>query len=367
MSNTMSTECFRSHPSDDQQLHKSVRKLDRCKCYSTDKYDNTEKMIAEVDVLTCDCLWRIYQREAERIVAPGGKLIADPIERNARINATYAAMWLSDSRFEWAGLAAFASKQVGCGLLHAATNIQRIQGHQKSLEEMWKDSWVLPGVKLGTVGPYALLESMEQSVQYVYDILALGNTSLFLDIYPLHMFYKKRGIKEMKTCLQARRKINDNPKRPLLWPAAPEVTFGLDHAEIIPAFEAIEAGDIFESVRLLALHEQQNILQPAIYNDNAMRSLLQGNQGASAFAFVTNLSTGFEQPVQLTLANQCSPLNDGRSVAFSNSFTANLANLEERMPFVLRAARQFHGLLHSPRGDVVKQSIREIANGEIPR
>lgn len=363
----MTIECFRSHSSDEQQLHRSVRKLDRCKCYSTDKYDNTEKMIAEVDVLTCDCLWRIYQREAERIVAPGGKLIADPIERNARINAAYAAMWLSDPRFEWAGLAAFASKQVGCGLLHAATNMQRIQGHQKNLEDMWKDGWVPPGAKLGTVGPYALLEGMEQSVQYVYDILALGNTSLFLDIYPLHMFYKKRGIKEMKTCIEAREKIDDNPKRPWLWPIKQKVKFGRNFSEIIPAFEAIEAGDVFEGVRLLALHEQQNILQPAIYNDDLMRSLLQGNQGASAFAYVTNLSTGLEQPVQLTLANQCSPLNDGRSVSFSNQFTANLANLNERMPFVLRAARQFHSLLRSPRGDVVAQSIREIATGVIPR
>ena len=60
-------------------------------------------------------------------MAPGGKLIADPKARNSAINAAYAQLWLDDPRFQWAGLAAFASKQVGCGLLHAADSIDKIQ------------------------------------------------------------------------------------------------------------------------------------------------------------------------------------------------------------------------------------------------
>jgi hypothetical protein len=46
-------------------------------------------------------------------VAPGGKLIADPKARNKAINAAYTQLWRLESRFQWAGLAAFASKQVG--------------------------------------------------------------------------------------------------------------------------------------------------------------------------------------------------------------------------------------------------------------
>ena len=95
------------------------------------------------------------------------------------------------------------------------------------------------------------------SMQYVFDTLALGNTALFLDIYPLHMFYKKRGIADMKKCMKARQKIDQNPKFPILWPIAEKVKFGFPFGEIIPAFEAIEAGDIFRSVRLLAEHEQK--------------------------------------------------------------------------------------------------------------
>ncbi|WP_394672636.1 DUF2515 family protein [Limnobacter sp.] len=363
----MTNNCFPHLLSDDLLLHKGARTLDKCKCYSTDRYDNTEKLIAEVEVLTCDCLWRIYQREAQHIVAPGGVLIADPIARNRRINAAYAALWKADSRFEWAGLAAFASKQVGCGLLHAATGMEQINRTQRELENIERKPWVPPGAKIGSAGVRGGMEGAEVSMKYVFDTLALGNTALFLDIYPLHMFYKKRGIGEMKKCLDKREKIYGHPKFPVLWPIQEKVEFGLRFPEIIPAFEAIEAGDIFESVRLLAFHEQQNILQPAIYEDFLMRGLLQSNQAASSLAYVTNISTGLEQPVQLTLANQCSPLQDGRSIEFSTGAFANLANLDERMPFVLRAAKQFHNLLKSGNRHLIEQSLGEISNGSAIR
>jgi hypothetical protein len=359
----MNKECFPNFPSDSMVLHKGTRTLDQCKCYSTDRYDNTEKLIAEVEVLTCDCLWRIYQREAERIVAPGGELIADPIARNRRINAAYAALWKADNRFEWAGLAAFASKQVGCGLLHAATGMEQINRNQRELENIERKPWVPPSAKIGSAGVRGGMEGAEVSMKHVFDMLALGNTALFLDIYPLHMFYKKRGIADMKKCMNARQKIDQNPKFPVLWPIANKVKFGLPFDEIIPAFEAIEAGDIFKSVDLLARHEQKNILQPAIYEDFFMRGLLQSNQAASSLAYVTNISTGLEQPVQLTLANQCAPLQDGRSIKFSNNFSANLSNLDERMPFVLRAAKQFHQLLRNGSRQLIEQSIGEISTG----
>ena len=81
----------------------------------------------------------------------------------------------------------------------------------------------------------------------------------------------------------------------------------------------------------------------------------------------TNISTGLEQPVQLTLANQCAPLQDGRSIEFSTRAFANLANLDERMPFVLRAARQFHNLLKSGNRHLIEQSIGEISHGSTIR
>ena len=79
----------------------------------------------------CENLWRGYQQRVENVVAPGGKLIADPKARNKAINAAYAQLWRHDPRFQWAGLAAFASKQVGCGLLHAADTIEKIAGGRR--------------------------------------------------------------------------------------------------------------------------------------------------------------------------------------------------------------------------------------------
>ena len=44
----------------------------------------------------------------------------------------------------------------------------------------------LSGMGLGGV--------VQQQFQHVYEMMALGNTTLFLDIFPLHAFYKKRGL-----------------------------------------------------------------------------------------------------------------------------------------------------------------------------
>lgn len=357
------TQTFQRLASDKMALHKGTRDLDDCGCHNTLAYDGQDRWVAEVPVLTCDCLWRIYQREAERIVAPGGVLIADPIARNRRINAAYAALWLSDTRFEWAGLAAFASKQVGCGLLHAADNMNSLRERQRKIKEAERVVVIPPSGKAAAATARGAIAGAEAGVKYVYDTLALGNTTLFLDIYPLHMFYAKRGLAEMKKCMRVRQQIPRNPKFPVLWPVTDKLKFGLTFKEIIPAFEAIDGGDIFESVRLLATHEQLNILQPTIYDDGLMAALLRGNQAATSFAYVTGISFGLEEKVQLTLANQCKSIPDGRSIEFSRDATANLAKFEERMPFVLRAARQFHSLLNSPTRPQIENAIREISRG----
>lgn len=65
--------------------------------------------------------------------------------------------------------------------------------------------------------------------------------------------------------------------------------------------------------------------------------------------------------------NQYAPLQDGRSIEFSTDAFANLANLDERMPFVLRAAKQFHNLLRNGNRQLIEQSIGEISNGSAIR
>ena len=312
-------------------------------------------------------------------MAPGGVLIADPKERNRAINAGYARLWLHDSRFQWAGLAAFASKQVGCGLLHASDSIDRIQAERDALQDI-RDSRSEFGLftpdkmpeqaqlmrdrdQVDTVDgiPVWLPNSgVRWSFEYVYEMMALGNTTLFLDIYPLHMFYAKRGLAELKTCLKKRAGIFGHPKFPVLWPIGEKtLEFGQDHEEILLGFEAIDQGQISEGVIHLAWHEQKNILQPSMYGNSKLVLSLRSNQ----YSYATNFPSGLGQAIELTLASQCQPLEDGRTVGFSDDRTANLADLEQRMPFVLKAATQFDELLNDSNRGNLEQAIRDIAAG----
>ncbi|SER21180.1 hypothetical protein SAMN03159444_03515 [Pseudomonas sp. NFACC02] len=378
------TQCFRDHPSDTQVLNQSTRAL--ADCDTRFIYRDGEKYpVTEIPILTGEGLWRIYQREAESIVAPDGVLIADPVARNRAINAAYARLWLHDQRFQWAGLAAFASKQVGCGLLHARSAVDHIQQEDealKHLRELRAQSGLLtpgqmepqaealdryrqadaqnPVPSLGIRGDAESPSLTSRQFQHVYEMMALGNTTLFLDIFPLHAFYAKRGLAEFRECLKQRANIYGHSKFPVLWPVAQEtLRFGQSHKRILLGFEAIDRGDIVNSVEHLAWHEQANILQPTMYSDTQLVMLLRGNH----FSYVTGFPSGVAQAIEVTLANQCQRLGDGRTLEFSRNPLADLSDIEQRMPFVLRAANRFNELLNSDQRPVVEQSIKDIAAG----
>ena len=380
------TQCFKEHPSDEQRLNHNSTPVADCE-YKEELLYGSKTFVTDVPILTCACLWRHYQREAEDIVAPGGVLIADPVERNRAINAAYARLWLHDSRFQWAGLAAFASKQVGCGLLHAADSIDLIRDEHESRERMrdsrrehglltpdrmagqadelrdYKEADTrnpVPSVDFRSAGED--LSLVQQQFRHVHDMMALGNTTLFLDVFPLHEFYAKRGFRELKKCLGARAGIFGHPKFPVLWPVGKEkLEFGLDYTEILLGFEAIEDGDIAGSVEHLAWHEQQNILQPTIYKDRQLVSLLRANHAS----YVTGFPSGVAQAIELTLASQCERVEDERTIGFSNNPLADLSDIQQRMPFVLRAAARFDQMLDDTNRSVLEQSIIEIASGQV--
>ena len=445
------TQCFKDHPSDNEKLNENIKPLDECKTHKMEVL-GVEMMITDVPILTCDCLWRIYQQEAEEIVAPGGVLIADPIERNRAINAAYARLWLHDSRFQWAGLAAFASKQVGCGLLHATESMEKLEVEFKAVAKFMKltpflnaayekndvieliynltelkvedftefriedlneltdekiksiiddlkmlggrfntltfdevkeqvvdkfkeftvdrvdaivsafeefqaanaDNPIPVDVRLGAMK----LGAVQRQLKYVHDMLALGNTTLFLDIYPLHQFYKKRGFAEMKKCLEKRANIFGHPKSSVFWPVGQEVVkFGLAHEKILEAFKAVDDGRISDSVEEFAAHEQRNILQPAIYEDAHLVLLLRSNQ----FSYVTDIPSGAAQAIELTLTSQCQSVPDERTIGFSTKQNADLSDIDQRMAFVLRAADKFNEILKGTSRKFLELSINEIA------
>ncbi|MDC9624006.1 hypothetical protein PSI22_20835 [Xenorhabdus sp. XENO-7] len=387
------TEVFKKHKYDDMELYKSTQSVAACDCHFEEKEGKQIKVI-DVPILTCECVWRRYQKEAEDIVAPGGKLIADPKERNKRINQAYAKIWLEDNRFQWAGLAAFASKQVGCGLMHASTVMKKVEAEHdaqkrltKAMEEAKKEvdnpmfpgypPFIIAGESADDVGQ-AIEETRKASknnpvpadlpigekglayaaVSHVYEMMALGNTSLFLDVYPLHAFYKQRGLEELKTCLPVRKNIYGNSKFPVLWPIEQdELEFGLPHKEILKTFEAIDAGNIAKSVEYLAYHEQVNILQPSMYSNSSFVWALRSNH----WTYISGFFAGASESVELTLTSQCVLVNDGRTIKFIDDWGLDLSNINSRMPFVLKAAARFNELLNGSNRGLIQKSIEEIA------
>ena len=96
-----------------------------------------------------------------------------------------------------------------------------------------------------------------------------------------------------------------------------------------------------------------------MYNDLLLVGLLLGNH----LSYVTGVPSGAAAAVELTLASQCSPVDDGRTVGFSNDYFADLADIDQRMPFVLKAAAQFDELLNDGNRYLIEQAIGDIAAG----
>ena len=381
----MTDQCITPHELDLKKLWDSTCELSACKRVTSHDGRNPKTTIV-VPILTCRCLWKRFQKEAEEWIAPGGVLIADPLARNRRINAAYAHLWLADNRFQWAGLAAFASKQVGCGLLHATKLQEGIamekEAHRKLRETPSETLYEGFGFKFSRIDP-KVWEDVEKArsenplpttditlgdnqrslvqaqLDYVYEMLALGNTALFLDVYPLHRFFMVRGVKEMEECLRTRNMLKDE----VIWPIADRVEFGGIQQEILETFTYIDQGRISKSVQAMAQHEQINILQPALYDVERFALLMRGTQAGDVVSVVTGLFSGIPEEIQLTLASQCK-VQDGRKISFSRNPIANLADQDQRMEFVMRAANQFNSLLNNPNTHAqLKTSITEIARG----
>jgi hypothetical protein len=299
--------------------------------------------------LTAELLWATFQAEAEDLLRIDGRWICDDRERNKRINRAYARLWLTDKRFQWAGLAAFASKQVGCGLLHSADMIAAHRREREVIESSLGHGSA-PGARYGAT--FKQLAS-EMGAHEMMRRLGHGQTHVFLDIYPLHRFYMERGWTEFLACLPHRQ----NACYAVHWEVDRNtLAFATPFPEIAAGFEQIELGRIDDSVRTLAQHEQVNILQRIMYNDLFMQMLLDWNQ----LAWATEFPSGDYEEIKLNLSAQC-PARPGTTSTFSKDRYAKLWDPAERMPFVFEAADRLSMLLAGPEREQVEASIRSIS------
>ena len=193
---------------------------------------------SDADAEKCAKLWKKYEDEARAIIAPAGD---DHRARNHLINGAYADLYLKNPELGRAGLAAYASKQVGCAMDHSL-NI------------------------MGASGNYSDVDPRAMMAEYLYEQLGTGNRNLFLDIYPLHRFYAEEGFERLKECARERR--------------PPVSTAALDGFAALERYKNTGSpDDMKEHIRSLAVHEQIEVLQNDIYNDRATRVILDLNEG----------------------------------------------------------------------------------------
>jgi uncharacterized Zn-binding protein involved in type VI secretion len=254
----------------------------------------------EATAKECQALWDKYQKEAEALIAPGDH---DHRERNHIINGAYANLYRRNPKFVWAGLGAYASKQVGCAMDHS----------------------------LGVMRDYPPPPS--DIAEYTYERLGEGNRALFLDVYPQHRFYEEEGWDRFKQCA--------GEKVPPVGGA------------MLDAFEALERYDetgdpryLEDHLRAMAYHEQVFILQRGIYNDPAMRRILDANEGNMDEAsddWVPDLPTelvelGGGKPADVVMTSECTDTTPGKkkTIPFNpGDPDRNLHDMSERMEWIM--------------------------------
>ncbi|VVM55231.1 hypothetical protein PS862_02097 [Pseudomonas fluorescens] len=96
-----------------------------------------------------------------------------------------------------------------------------------------------------------------------------------------------------------------------------------------------------------------------MYSDPQLVRLLRGNH----VFYVTGLLSSATQAIELTLARQCHRVDDERTIGFGSNPFADLSDINQRMPFVLKAAAQFDELLHDSNRYLIEQAIRDIEAG----
>jgi hypothetical protein len=320
---------------------------------TTFKTNDKECSVHEV-VLGCDKLWAMGQEEAIRRLSKKRssasskyELISDFSARAARIAAAYASFYLEQGedgkpelkgRFYWMGLAAFASKQVKCGLDFIPND------------------------------PYLLLTPplVQPPLRIGKNSLGKGNFWLFQDIFVWHWFYSKYP-KQFDECAPERNarscegQIKTNIDS-LPWADEALPTLGNLHvtADITKGFESIRLVEALPespdrrdaqlaSLLAIADHEQRKILQPLIYENTPFRSTLKVQAGFEWAPFV---------PVRVAaLSTACDVKNPELRVQMSEG---DLYDETDRMKFIGTIAHQYHKLMGA-RKDYMETEIRTIS------
>lgn len=290
--------------------------------------------------VTCDHLWSLAQVQAIKRLSTYRKqyrlfgetkwmLEGDFSVRAARIAGTYASFYLEKEeggdeklkgRFYWMGLAAFASKQVMCGLDFTTLATAALPIGK-------------PVVDVGKNG------------------LGKGNFWLFQDIFCWHWFYSKYPNKFEECSGERNSEAFDEKVKGALkgLPWAGESLAVIDNLKIkkdvldsfsnIKQVETMAAGVDrqklqYKSLIATANHEQLNILQPLIYEDPIFRAILDVQKKSEGIPFVPLRSAAFSTACDVKQPELREQMHEG-----------DLYNAQDRMEFIEKIADKYHGLM----------------------
>jgi uncharacterized Zn-binding protein involved in type VI secretion len=269
----------------------------------------------------CAKAWKEIEDQANAILDKS----TDPIQRNKNINAAYAKLYLQDRRLHWLGAAAFASKQVGCGLQEA----KRVADQGDAELDSTASNGVPPD-------PITLVKA--DYAKTVYDTLATGNRRVFKDVYPAHLFYEKYGIEKLRDCAGARQPPLDN--------------------KVLDGLADTDAGRSAEGAIKILQHEQQDILQSKdVFGNEEIAMIMGRNQWWSNYAIGRFFGA---QKTSVSYSPDCG----GEPVVTFDG--ANPADPNERWPYAQKVVGKFEDLISNPSTDdkVEKDLSTIVGRGE---
>lgn len=248
--------------------------------------------------------------------------MTDVRARNKAISASYARLYRQAPELKWAGAAAFASKQVGCGMDTAHTYLDDYPG---GLEAASRD------LAMSNSG----IDPVSLTMYDARQTLATGNLAVYDELYPALRFYQRSKGKlsksQMVECLRHK-------------PGS-----GVD-ASILRGMQQTMDGNAEGGALTMLKHEQQQTLQTDAYDRSW---LFRRSLDVSRY-------TGYP-PVTYVVDAACTSNDPSRVVNFKD-YPGALYDFDSRWPFARDCATKFVDLSASPASrDAVDRALDQIA------
>lgn len=339
-------------------------------------------------------------------------------KRIKMIASHYAIMYLETSkkgdknlkgRFYWMGLAAFAAKQVYCGVLAMDDVVNKglsIAGYYGNKLDDFTGAKKIAPEYIKHLEENAL---SGQELDYIRERMLLGNLFLFLDIYPYHFLYRDLSYSffEAINYRNSQRYVSTVKTDLYDLPHCDELGlikyFTYDKKHLKSAFESIQMiegflrksnGVITENVRKIqwkslidiANHEQRVILQNCFYAPNGrvdptlekvfdkQKQLDKLKKTMTAISWIADV-----QGRQAVLTNACQLSDDfmkghkdrerfyedmENSSELNSTWGENLYDVEQRMAFITRIAKDYHFIMLNYKTKV-EGYMQSIVNGKV--